>query len=179
MKEKSLINANSANMLQSRQPAFGVTRKRTVKTKLTSAISVNMHLLTRAIWEGIWRYTIEKHPITATSVNMPLINQVILKGICWPTVKSSPTNVNYVIMKHTRQAVWWSTLENTIGELQLASMFDPRQLQFQNWADIHKIWKHCIFVAGMLKTAFFAWRNSVVSIFVANVSKISTYALWG
>ena len=34
----------------------------------------------------------------------------------------------------------------------------------------------CFFVAGMLKTAFFVSRNSIYSIFIANVAKILTYA---
>ena len=39
----------------------------------------------------------------------------------------------------------------------------------------NRIWKHCICVAGMQSTAFFAPRNSIYYIFVVNFAKISTY----
>ena len=71
-----------------------------------SAINVTMHLLRQAIWEPIWKRTVEKSQTNATSVTLHPLMQALCGGIWKYTVEKSLTNAISATLHPHRQAMW-------------------------------------------------------------------------
>ena len=78
-----------------------------------NAACVTLPALIQALWENIWKHTVEKSQTNATSVIMHLFRQAIWGNIWKPTVEKSQTNATNVILHPLMQVLWGHILKHT------------------------------------------------------------------
>ena len=88
--------------------------KHTVEKNQTNATNATLLLFRQAIWEGIWKHTVGKSQINATNATMHLLMQARWEYIWKCTVEKSQRNATNVTLPLIVQTIWGDIWKRTL-----------------------------------------------------------------